>query len=123
MRAGLELPIQDVIEAVHGEPSLWHTPTQPRLRASVGTCQWLGKSTACGRRSALHAAHRSSGPASLAVLHSCPQSRSARAGGAHEPAGLYVRRRKAELFVNLKTARALGIDMPCRSYRADEVIK
>src|SRR3954465_15125964 len=33
MRAGLELPIQDVIEIVHGEQSSWHTPHTARLRA------------------------------------------------------------------------------------------
>src|SRR4051812_39004815 len=43
MRAGLELPIQDVIEIVHGEQSSWHTPHTARLRAPACTCQWLGK--------------------------------------------------------------------------------
>jgi ABC-type uncharacterized transport system substrate-binding protein len=32
---------------------LWHTPTQPRLRATVGTCQWAGQETASDGQVAL----------------------------------------------------------------------
>src|SRR5829696_6553539 len=39
MRPGLELPLHDVIETVHGDHPRAH-PHTPRLRPSVGTCQW-----------------------------------------------------------------------------------
>src|SRR5215217_989927 len=52
MRAELELPIQDMIEAVHGA-ILGHTP-QPRLRASVGVCQWYAVSRFTGMSGARH---------------------------------------------------------------------
>src|SRR4051794_7861002 len=52
MRAELELPIEDMIEAVHGDHPWAHPPAQ--TASPVGVCQWYAKH-GCGRSAMLAA--------------------------------------------------------------------